>query len=326
MTGQTMHSTLFRVRKRHALGGRDGEQCHDPRADGPAASRCISRAATNVICKRAPSISIPMNARHGRVPWRPATTSSYLSIPRAFLASAGTSLERAVCAKSRAESPPQWRLLLRYAQSRTRNWRSCRPRRSRPVSSHVHDLTLSWRWGASREAEERKSPRGGGVRAAGSRRSRPNEATRSPLLTSDLDRQAPRHLAPLCPFAFRRRGDSFRELSPCGACFSCIGGGATPPSDVPASARSRFPRASVTCPGSTPASGVPSARRRRDVRAVALAAAYFGRTDGCGRLPLTPHPLPPPQEQRRIEVPNLASHSDSGTPEAPAPSRRHRCF
>ena len=79
------------------------------------ASRCISRAATTSSASRAPSISIPMRCPAWPSSMETANDVFYLSIPRAFLASAGTSLNGAL--REIVPITPQWRLLLRYAQS-----------------------------------------------------------------------------------------------------------------------------------------------------------------------------------------------------------------
>ncbi|MCG6114891.1 MAG: AraC family transcriptional regulator [Mesorhizobium sp.] len=206
MTGQTMHSTCSAVRT-HALAAETGDNVmiHVPMSGGFS---MYQQGGNNVICKPG-SVYLDPNEMPGMAEFHGDRNDVfYLSIPRAFLATAGTSLNGAL--REIVPITPQWRLLLRYAQSLHEELALLPPEEIATCSSHVHDLTLM-AMGASREAEE--IAKGRGVRAARLKAIKADIESHlvSPLLTSDwIARRhaiSPRYVRSL----FAAEETSFRE-------------------------------------------------------------------------------------------------------------------
>ena len=159
ITGQTMHSMCTAVRT-HALAAETGDNVmvHVPMSGG---FLMYQQGGNNVVCKPG-SIYLDPNEMPGIAEFQGERNDVfYLSIPRAFLSSAGTSLNGAL--REILPVTPQWRLLLRYAQSLHEELALLPPDEIATCASHIHDLTIM-AMGASREAEE--IARGRGVRAA----------------------------------------------------------------------------------------------------------------------------------------------------------------
>lgn len=159
MTGQTMHSRCGVVRTK-ALAAETGDNVmvHVPLSGGFS---MYQQGGSNVVCTPG-SVYLDPNELPGSAEFHGERNDAfYLSIPRAFLASAGTSLNGAL----REVQPvtPQWRLLLRYARSLHEELALLPAEEVATCSSHIHDLTIM-AMGASREAEE--IAKGRGVRAA----------------------------------------------------------------------------------------------------------------------------------------------------------------
>lgn len=180
MTGQTMHSTCTAIRT-HALAAETGDNVmvHVPMSGGFS---MYQQGGNNVICKPG-SIYLDPNEMPGIAEFHGERNDVfYLSIPRAFLASAGTSLNGAL--REIVPITPQWRLLLGYARSLHEELPSLPAEQIATCSSHIHDLTIMT-LGASREAEE--IAKGRGVRAARLRAIKADIEGNlvSPSLTSD---------------------------------------------------------------------------------------------------------------------------------------------
>lgn len=158
-TGQTMHSPCSVVRT-HALAAETGDNVmvHVPMSGGFS---MYQQGGNNVLCKPG-SVYLDPNEQPGMAEFHAERNDVfYLSIPRAFLSSAGTSLNGAL--REIVPITPQWRLLLRYAQSLHDELALLPQEEIATCANHVHDLTVM-AMGASREAEE--VARGRGVRAA----------------------------------------------------------------------------------------------------------------------------------------------------------------
>tara|TARA_R110002020_G_scaffold375654_1_gene586866 strand:+ start:1580 stop:2476 length:897 start_codon:yes stop_codon:yes gene_type:complete len=206
ITGQTMHSMCTAVRT-HALAAETGDNVmvHVPMSGG---FLMYQQGGNNVVCKPG-SIYLDPNEMPGIAEFQGERNDVfYLSIPRAFLSSAGTSLNGAL--REILPVTPQWRLLLRYAQSLHEELALLPPDEIATCASHIHDLTIM-AMGASREAEE--IAKGRGVRAARLKAIKTDiEANlTSPHLSSDwiAGRHAvsPRYIRSL----FATDGTSFRD-------------------------------------------------------------------------------------------------------------------
>lgn len=158
-TGQTMHSTCTAVRTR-ALAAETGDNIlvHVPLSGGFS----MYQQGGNTVACQPGSIYLDPNEMPGIAEFRGVRNDVfYLSIPRAFLVSAGTNLDGAL--REILPITPQWRLLLRYARSLHEELPLLSEREIATCSSHVHDLMIM-AMGAMREAEE--AANGRGVRAA----------------------------------------------------------------------------------------------------------------------------------------------------------------
>ena len=159
MTGQTMHSRCSVVRT-PALAAETGDNVmvHVPMSGGFS---MYQEGGNNVVCKPG-SIYLDPNEMPGMAEFHGERNDVfYLSIPRAILSSAGTSLNGAL--REIVPVTPQWRLLLRYARSLHDELALLPSDEIATCSQHIHDLTMM-ALGARREEEE--IARGRGVRAA----------------------------------------------------------------------------------------------------------------------------------------------------------------
>jgi AraC-like DNA-binding protein len=206
MTGQTMHSTCTAVRTR-ALAVETGDNVlvHVPMS---GAFSMYQQGGNTVICQPG-SIYLDPNEAPGIAEFRGERNDVfYLSIPRAFLVAAGTSLDGAL--REIVPITPQWRLLLRYARSLHEELPVLSAGEIATCSGHVHDLMIM-AMGAAREAEE--VAKGRGVRAARLKAIKADidDNLVSPLLTSDWIAArhsiSPRYIRSL----FAGENTSFRE-------------------------------------------------------------------------------------------------------------------